>query len=122
MFDSLGTQMANIRAGKVRALAVMLPQRSLQVPEVPTVSEAGFSNLEFATWIGVFGPPGLPRDIVARVCDTLREGLAAPEVREKLAALGQSVVMQDGETLLRTLVADRQRYIELVRQANIELQ
>ena len=122
MIDSLGTQMPNIKAGKVRPLAVMLPQRSPQVPDVPTVREAGFGNLEFATWIGLFGPAGLPGDVVKKVVDALREGLAAPDVREKLAALGQSVVMQDGETLAKYLVADQQRYAELVRTARIEKQ
>ncbi len=122
MIDSLGTQMPNIRAGKVRPLAVMLPQRSPQAPDVPTVREAGYANLEFATWIGLFGPAGLPADIVKKVVDAMREGLSAPEVREKLAALGQTVVMQDGETLAKYLAADQQRYIELVRTAGIEKQ
>lgn len=122
MFDSLGTQMANIRAGKARPLAVMLPQRSPQLPDVPTVAEAGFANLEFATWIGMFGPAGMSRDLVSRITEGLREGLNAPDVKEKLAALGQSVVMDDGATLLRYLVADQKRYAELVKQAKIELQ
>lgn len=122
MIDSLGTQMANIRAGKVRPLAVMLPQRSPQAPDVPTVREAGYANLEFATWIGLFGPAGMPADVVKKVVDAMREGLAVPDVREKLAALGQTVVMQDGETLAKTLAADQQRYIELVRTAHIEKQ
>jgi len=122
MFDSLGTQMANIRAGKARPLAVMLPQRSPQLPEVPTVSESGFANMEFATWIGVFGPAGMPKDLVARIVEGLRDGLTAPDVREKLAALGQAVVMDDGATLMKYMVADQKRYAELVRQARIELQ
>jgi tripartite-type tricarboxylate transporter receptor subunit TctC len=122
MFDSLGTQMANIRAGKARALAVMLPQRSPQLPDVPTVGEAGFANMEFATWIGMFGPAGMPKELVARIVEGLREGLLVPDVRDKLAALGQTVVMDDGATLLKYLVADQKRYVELVRQARIELQ
>ena len=122
MIDSLGTQMPNIKAGKVRPLAVMLPQRSPQAPEVPTVREAGFANLEFATWIGLFGPAGLPPEIVKKVVAAMREGLATPDVREKLGALGQTVVMQDGETLAKYLVADQQRYIDLVRTAGIEKQ
>ncbi len=122
MFDSLGTQMPNIRAGKARPLAVMLPQRSPQLPDVPTVAEAGFASMEFATWIGMFGPAGMPKELVARIVEGLRQGLTTPDVREKLAALGQTVVMDDGATLMKYLVADQKRYAELVRQARIELQ
>jgi tripartite-type tricarboxylate transporter receptor subunit TctC len=122
MIDSLGTQMPNIKGGKVRPLAVMLPQRSAQVPDVPTVREAGFADLEFATWIGLFGPAGMPKDVVKKVVDALREGLSAPDVREKLALLGQNVVMQDGDTLQKYMVADQQRYADLVRTAGIEKQ
>lgn len=122
MFDSLGTQTPNIRAGKVRPIAVMLGQRSPLLPEVPTVGEAGYPQVEFSTWNGLFGPAGLPKDVVAKIVAGVREALAAPDVREKLAAMGSSVTMDSGEVLLKVLQADIQRFAELARQANIERQ
>jgi len=122
MFDSLGTQTPNIKAGKVRPIAVMLAQRSPVLPEVPTVGEAGFPHVEFSTWNGLFGPAGMPKELVAKIVAGVREALAAPEVREKLATMGSAVTMDSGEVLLKVLQADLQRFAELARQAKIERQ
>ena len=122
MFDSLGTQTPNIKAGKVRPIAVMLGQRTPVLPEVPTVGEAGFPQVEFSTWNGLFGPAGMPKELVAKIVAGVREALAAPDVREKLATMGSAVTMDSGEVLLKVLQADIQRFAELARQAKIERQ
>ncbi|WP_375778666.1 Bug family tripartite tricarboxylate transporter substrate binding protein [Bradyrhizobium sp. ma5] len=74
--------------GKLSALAVNTPQRLEALPNVPTLAEAGFANAEYSFWIGVFLPSKTPTPVVERLAQETRKALAAPKVREKLAALG----------------------------------
>jgi tripartite-type tricarboxylate transporter receptor subunit TctC len=87
-FAPLAFAAPSIRDGKVVALAVGTPARTATLPELRTTSEAGVPGAEYAYWIGVFAPARTPRDIVSRVQDESAKAMAAPEVRERLAALG----------------------------------
>jgi tripartite-type tricarboxylate transporter receptor subunit TctC len=85
---SLPPAMPQVRAGKVRAIAVTSAKRSQVLPDVPTVNEQGFSGFDDLTWIAVFAPAGVPQDLVNRINRELSRALASPEVRERLAQLG----------------------------------
>ena len=67
MFDTTSSAIGQIKGGKVRALAVTSAKRSPELPDVPTLAEAGFPGLEMTTWYGVFAPAGTPKDVVARL-------------------------------------------------------
>ncbi len=82
------TAIAQIRAGKVRALAVLTEQRVPTLPEVPTGIEAGVSGFTMPLWYGMFAPAAVPRDIVSRLSRELVKALEAPDLREQLAAQG----------------------------------
>jgi tripartite-type tricarboxylate transporter receptor subunit TctC len=77
-----------VKAGKVRAIAVTSAQRSPALPDVMTVNEQGFSGFDDLTWVGIFAPAGTPQDLVNRINSEVSRALAAPEVRERLAQLG----------------------------------
>jgi tripartite-type tricarboxylate transporter receptor subunit TctC len=85
---SMPPAIPQVRAGKVRALAVTSAQRSPALPEVPTVNEQGFSGFDDLTWTAVFAPAGAPQDLVNRINSEVSRALAAPEVRERLVQLG----------------------------------
>jgi tripartite-type tricarboxylate transporter receptor subunit TctC len=87
---SMGLPVAvpHVQSGKLRAIAVTGAARSPLLPEVPTVSEAGLPGFEVTSWYGVFGPAGLPADIVAKLNSEIGSAVTAPEVKERLAALG----------------------------------
>jgi len=87
---SMGLPVAvpHAQSGKLRAIAVTGAARSPLLPEVPTVSEAGLPGFEVTSWYGVFGPAGLPADIVAKLNSEIGTAVTAPEVKERLAALG----------------------------------
>jgi tripartite-type tricarboxylate transporter receptor subunit TctC len=87
---SMGTPVAlpHVQSGKLRAIAVTGAARSSLLPEVPTVSEAGLPGFEVTSWYGVFGPAGLPAKIVAKLNSGIGAAVTAPDVRERLAALG----------------------------------
>jgi tripartite-type tricarboxylate transporter receptor subunit TctC len=82
-----GGQMANIKAGKLRVLAVSSSRRLAELPDVPTLGELGFTGMEDYTWIGMFAPAGTPADIAQRLNSAVLDALRNPEIRERLAGL-----------------------------------
>lgn len=88
---------ANVRAGKLRGLAVSTAKRNAQLPELPTTSEAGVRGADFALWFGLWGPAKLPADIAAKVNADVRKALADPGVRDKLVALGNAPMDMSSE-------------------------
>src|SRR5580765_1929506 len=78
----------HIRAGKLQGLAVLLPTRHALIPEVPTTVEAGLPPLSVATWAALFGPAGMPREVVARLNRELNTAIARPEIREQVDRQG----------------------------------
>jgi tripartite-type tricarboxylate transporter receptor subunit TctC len=77
-----------VKAGKVKALAVTSLKRTSLLPQVPTVAEAGFPDFEDYTWCGLFGPAGLPPDIVRRLNGACNDALKSSELHDRLAAAG----------------------------------
>jgi tripartite-type tricarboxylate transporter receptor subunit TctC len=84
MFASGTVAAPLVKEGKLRALAMLLPQRSPLLPEVPTVAEAGMPQLSIVVWTGLFGPSRMPADLVDRLAGEVRAVLARPDVREQL--------------------------------------
>ena len=85
---SMPPAVPQVKAGRVRAIAVTSAQRSPALPDVPTVNEQGYSGFDDLTWVGFFAPAGTPPEIVNRLNAELNRAFAAPDVRDKLAALG----------------------------------
>jgi len=88
MFDNLASATAQIKAGKLKALAVTTPQRAPSMPDVPTMNESGLAGFDVSTWFGVFAPAGTPPAVVARLNETMTSALRTPEMRERLARMG----------------------------------
>jgi tripartite-type tricarboxylate transporter receptor subunit TctC len=90
-FDNLAAASANIRSGKLRALAVTTAQRSGAMPEVPTVAEAGaafgLQSFDISTWFGIFAPAGLSPDVRTRLNKVFTDALASADVKARLASL-----------------------------------
>jgi tripartite-type tricarboxylate transporter receptor subunit TctC len=88
MFDAPPSLFGQIKAGRLRVLGSVYSKRSELFPEAPTMAESGYKGLEGVIWYGVSGPPGMPRGMVKRINDDLRQVLALPEVRERYAQQG----------------------------------
>jgi tripartite-type tricarboxylate transporter receptor subunit TctC len=90
-FDNLAAASANIKSGRLRALAVTTARRSSAMPEVPTVAESGrdlgLADFDIHTWFGLFGPARLPADITARLNRAFVDALNSPDVKARLATL-----------------------------------
>jgi len=88
MFDSIASALPQIRAGKLRAIAVASKTRSPLLPDVPTIDEAGVKDYSAHSWLGIFVPAGTPRQVIERLQKELAAALAEPAVREKFIANG----------------------------------
>ena len=88
MFDNLPPSLPQIKAGKLRALAVTSAARAPALPDVPTVAEAGLPGFEASSWFGLLAPAGTPPAIVAKLNAEIAKWLATPEAKEKLAKQG----------------------------------
>ena len=88
MFDSMPSALPQIKAGRLRALAVSSGKRSSAAPEVPTVAEAGFAEFDFVSWLGLAAPAGTPKEIVSALNLEINRILRLPDVRERLNSLG----------------------------------
>lgn len=90
MFDNLPASLPHVQAGKLRALAVAGKTRSPQLPDVPTLAEAGLKDYAVDPWFGVFGPAGMDSQVVERLSIAFQEALSDPSVKEKLTKAGFS--------------------------------
>ncbi|MDQ3058578.1 MAG: tripartite tricarboxylate transporter substrate binding protein [Pseudomonadota bacterium] len=114
--------LAQIRAGKVRALAVLSPKRIAQLPHVPTLSESGVPNFEAVAWQGLFVPKGVPADITARLSAEMQKAIQVPEVKARLEAFGLEVAPSDGPQLARLLQRDTLFWHKLIRDRKLSLE
>jgi tripartite-type tricarboxylate transporter receptor subunit TctC len=92
-FSPISAGLPFIQAGRMRALAVTSAKRSAQLPNVPTIAESGVPGFEFRLWFGLWGPAGIPAPVLAKIRKDFGTALADPGVREKLATLGNDVIV-----------------------------
>ncbi|BEP38239.1 tripartite tricarboxylate transporter substrate binding protein (plasmid) [Variovorax sp. V59] len=89
--SSVPTLIGHIKSGKMRPIVVTSRKRTTDLPDAPTVDESGYKGFEAATWFGVAGPAGLPKDMVAKLNAAFNKALQDPEVKRKLASQGAEV-------------------------------
>ncbi len=121
-FLSTGSAVSNAKDGRLRPLAVLLERRSPLLPEVPTITEAGVPEVTVRQWAGIFGPPNLPRDIVARLNKEVNAALQRPDVIAKLQSYGYSPEGSTPERLVEVNRADLELWRKLVKEAGIPLE
>jgi tripartite-type tricarboxylate transporter receptor subunit TctC len=92
MFDNLANAMAQVKGGKLRALAVTTAKRSPLAPELPTMAEAGLPGFDISTWFGLFAPAGTPKDIVAKWNADVTRILNSPDVGRASSPTAPSLV------------------------------
>lgn len=113
--------MSHIKAGKLKALAVTTPRRSLQLPDVPTLAESALPGFEASTWFAVYGPAGIPQDIVKKLNAQINKTLSEPDTRSKLLGLGVEPEGSTSEELAARQRRDMAKWAEVVKTANIRL-
>jgi tripartite-type tricarboxylate transporter receptor subunit TctC len=113
-FDNLATASANIKAGKLRALAVTTAQRSNLLPEIPAVAET-LKGFEIDTWWGIVAPAGTPKDVVARLNQVFVAALNSPEARTRFATLMAEPVANTPEQFGAFMKSELAKYEKVVK-------
>ena len=110
----------HIKGARVRALAVTSSKRLAVLPDTPTVAESGLPGFEFSSWYGLWGPPGLPREIVLRLSSEVNNWIAAPATREQLEKLGYDLQTGTPESFARFVHDDSAASARIIRDASIK--
>ena len=106
---------AHVKSGRLRPIANLGPQRSDQLPQVPTMAEAGVKGVEVVVWYGIFAPAATPRDVVAKLADTLGRAARSPDIRQKLLDLGAEPVGNTPEEFGKLFREEVARWAEVVK-------
>jgi tripartite-type tricarboxylate transporter receptor subunit TctC len=122
MFDSVTLQMPHLTAGATRALAVLMPERVNVIPNVPTMAEAGYAEMQGGTWFALFAPAGTPRPIIDWVNAEARKAFDSPDVRQRFVSQGATLPLGTPEELAAHTNAERVKWGDVIRRANIRLE
>ena len=110
-----------VKAGKLRAIAVTSAQRSPALPDVPTMNEQGMKDFDDLTWIAFFAPAGTPPDVVNRLNAEINKALASPDVRDKLVGLGFDVKPQSAAEFGTFLRAEVVKWAQAVKDSGAKV-
>jgi tripartite-type tricarboxylate transporter receptor subunit TctC len=121
MFDNFASSLSQVKGGRVRALAVTTAKRTNLAPELPTIAESGLPGFDISTWFGIFVPAGTPRPVVDRLHAEFTRALAAPDVREKMLALGAEPVGSTPEQFAAYVKAEAAKYAKLVKASGAKV-
>jgi len=121
MFDTTSSAMGQIKAGKFKPLAVTTAQRSSELPNVPTLAEAGVPGFEMSTWYGVFVTTGTPPDVINKLQLELARIIKLPDVQAKLKGLGGEPGNMSPDEFSKMNKQDFEKFGKLIKQANIKM-
>jgi tripartite-type tricarboxylate transporter receptor subunit TctC len=119
-FATPGSAAPQVREGKLRALAAMFPSRSALLPDVPTAAEAGLGKMSLTPWGGVFGPRGMPKEVVDRLSRELAVVLKRPEVRDAFGKLAFEPKSSTPEELSGSLKQQIDAWTSIAREVGIK--
>ena len=120
-FDTMPSVIGQIKNGKLRALAVTSPKRNAQLPNVPTMAEAGLPAVEIGAWYGVYMPASTPKAVQQRVNDEVNKVLAMPETKARLEAVGAELTPMTQADFAAFHSAEFKRFGDIIRKNNIKI-
>ena len=115
MLNSIPPVIQQIKAGRLRLLGVSSAKRSPQLPDVPTISEAGVPGYEFITWFGMLAPAGMPKDIVARLHGALVKVVHAPDAKSQFEKLGYDAVGGSPDEFAAYIRGEYEKYGKIIK-------
>ena len=121
-FDTVTPVLPHIKAGKLRALAVTTAKRSVALPDVPTLDEAGLKGFDMGTWFGVLAPAGTPKDAVARLNAEMVKIIRSADFRKKMEEIGADPVGNTPAQMAAQIKDDTERFARLVKDAKVTLE
>ncbi|GAA4339982.1 tripartite tricarboxylate transporter substrate binding protein [Pigmentiphaga soli] len=120
--DQLSTSLPYIRDGRIKAVAQMGARRSPLLPDVPTLAEQGVPDAEAAVYTGVFGPAGMPKDVVARLSGALASVLRDPALKRRFADMASDMLDMDTAQFTRFVASEAEKWKTLAQSAGISIE
>lgn len=120
MFNNTPEVLPQMNSGRLKVLAIALPQRSPLMPDIPTVAELGLLGFSISLWYGLIGAKGIPQPIVEKLNVAVRTSLADPEVIAKLAKLGSQPIIQSTQQFAEVIKNDSAKWAEVIKAGNIK--
>ena len=121
MFDSPNNSSPQVKSGKIKAFAVMGPDRLSVLPDVPTTAELGMPNMRFTNWLGVYAPAGTPAEIVERLIRILKPAMAEQDMKDYFERSGMPPTPLFGQDLAAASKIQRNELAEVIKRAAIPL-
>jgi tripartite-type tricarboxylate transporter receptor subunit TctC len=121
MFDNLPSAIQHVRSGKLRAIAVTTDKRSPELPDVPTIAEAGVPGYEATSWFGLFAPAGTPPAVLGKLHAAIVKVLADPEVKKKINDQGAEVYTETPEQFAAFIQKESLKWGKVVRDSGASL-
>jgi len=121
VIDNIPPYLPQVKAGKIRALAVTSAKRSPAAPELPTVEEAGVKGYEASSWFGLAAPAGTPPEIVAKIAAESQRMLQTPDMRERLLGLGAQPVGNTPDEFAKFVRDEIAKWSAVIRNAGVTL-
>ena len=122
LVSSVPSAMAQVKAGKLRPLAVTSAKRSTSLPDVPTVAESGFKGFDMSTWYGLLMPAGTPAAVVTQMNGAVNKLLATPEMQKAIQDQGAEPLAMTPEAFTQQLQRDYQGMEKIVRDAGVKIE
>jgi tripartite-type tricarboxylate transporter receptor subunit TctC len=119
-FDAIATQLPQVRAGTVRALAVTSAKRLAALPDIPTVAESGLPGYEYWSWMGICAPAGTPKEIISRLNAEIAKILRTQEARDWFAEQGGEPIIETPEEFAAFIKTEYSRWGKIIREAGIK--
>lgn len=117
VFDPIPTSITQVRAGRLKALAITSAKRSALMPELPTVAESGLPGFDVSAWFGLYGPAAMPKDIAIKLNAEVNRILQLPEVKEKFAGLGAESMIMNTDQFAVHLRAEIAKFAKAIKDS-----
>jgi tripartite-type tricarboxylate transporter receptor subunit TctC len=120
--DNMPPYLPQVKAGKIRALAVSTAKRSSAVPDLPTIAEAGVPGYEAGAWFGLLAPTGTPKPVVTQLSNETARILKLPDISKRISELGAEPVGSTPEQFTALIKSEIAKWAKVIKDANVELQ
>lgn len=121
MFDALASTLPQVKAGKLKALAISSPKRNPQLPEVPTADEQGLKGFDISSWVGFLAPAGTPPATVNALHAAIQRASASPEIQESIRATGSELAVTPPAEFSRFLASEIRKWGQAVNDAGVQI-
>ena len=118
----ISAAMSLVKGGKLRPLAVSTSKRNAQLPNVPTTGEAGIQGADSPLWFGLWGPGGMPKELVTKINADVRKALADPAVKERLTAGGNDTMDMSPDQFDKLVRTEMDEYSKVLKAAGVKPQ